>query len=537
MTTFVNATALKTWLHDGQEIALLDVREHGQYGESHLFYATPLPYSRLELEIGRLVPRRQVRVVVYDGGDAASAGVAERAAACLHALGYAQAAVLEGGTQAWSAAGYALFAGVNLPSKTFGELAEHAYGTPRISAQQLAARQAAGESLVVLDGRPVSEFHKMNIPQAVCCPNGELAWRVHSLVPDESTPIVINCAGRTRSIIGAQTLINLGIPNPVYALENGTQGWYLADLPLEHGGTRRYGDDSGSAALQKQAEQLVQRFEVPCVNAATVRQWGGDASRTLFLCDVRTSEEFKAGTLPGAQHTPGGQLMQAGDQYVGVRGARLVLFDSDGGDCGIRAPVVASWLRQMGHDASVLRGGLQSGLALPAQALPAEAAALAPELATITAQELNRRMQQGEVAVVDLRPGMQYRAGHAAGARWSIRPRLAQDLAGEPRQVVLISDEPALAQWAALELPQPPLLLAGGMAAWQQAGLPIDATPDSPSNTECIDYLFFVHDRHDGNKEAARQYLAWETGLVAQLDAQELAAFRLPETHTEPAMP
>ena len=56
----------------------------------------------------------------------------------------------------------------------------------------------------------------------------------------------------------------------------------------------------------------------------------------------------------------------------------------------------------------------------------------------------------------------------------------------------------------------------------------MQASPDVPANRDCIDYLFFVHDRHDGNKEAARQYLAWETGLVAQLDARERAAFRLP---------
>ena len=181
MTVFVSAPTLKSWLHDGQEIALFDVREAGQYGESHLFYATPLPYSRLELEVARLAPRKQVRMVVYDGGDLASAGVAERAAARLAVLGYGQVAVLQGGTPAWRDAGYALFAGVNLPSKTFGELAEHVYGTPRITAQQLAAQQAAGTPLVVLDGRPVAEFHKMNIPGAVCCPNGELAYRVRKM--------------------------------------------------------------------------------------------------------------------------------------------------------------------------------------------------------------------------------------------------------------------------------------------------------------------------------------------------------------------
>ena len=523
-TSFIDPKTLKSWLHDGGEIALLDVREHGQYGEAHLFYGIPLPFSRLELDAPRLVPRRGVRVVAYDDGDA---GVAERAAVRLAALGYTGVHVLQGGTRAWKAAGHALFAGVNLPSKTFGELAEEVYHTPRVSADELAGMLARNEKVVVLDGRPVSEFHKMNIPTATCCPNGELAYRVRHLVPDTATPIVVNCAGRTRSIIGAQTLINLGLPNPVFALENGTQGWYLNDHTLEHGGTRRYPADSGNADLRPAARALAERFGVPTVTARTVAQWASDASRTLFLCDVRTPEEFSAGSLPGAQHTPGGQLMQAGDQYVGVRGARLVLFDDD----GVRAPTVASWLRQMGHDACVLEGGLASGLALA----PADAPA-PPPLATIDAQALSARLARGDVALIDLRPSMQFRAGHIPQARWSIRSRLAADAdahtGSETRQLVLVADDAALAAWSAASelagrLPAP-LLLEGGMAAWRGAGLPVEATPGLPVDAECIDYLFFVHDRHDGNKEAARRYLAWETGLVAQLDAEERAAFRLP---------
>ncbi len=214
-----DAATLKDWLHDGQEIALLDVREHGQYGESHLFYAVNLPYSQLEFEAARLVPRKSTRIVVYDEGK----GVADQAARALRAAGYGQVTVLDGGVQAWQTRGYARFAGVNLPSKTFGELAEHALRTPAISAKALKQRLARGEDLVVLDGRPYAEFQKMSIPGAICCPNGELALRIDELVPDEKTTIVINCAGRTRSIIGAQTLINLGIKNPVYTLENGTQ--------------------------------------------------------------------------------------------------------------------------------------------------------------------------------------------------------------------------------------------------------------------------------------------------------------------------
>ncbi len=243
--TAVDALTLKGWLHDDGEIALFDVREHGQYGEGHPFYAVPLPYSRLELDVGRLAPRTDARIVLADDAD----GVAPAAAAALARLGYSQVFVLEGGMPAWQAAGFALFAGVNVPSKTFGELAEHHYNTPRVSASELAAMLAGPDAPVVLDGRPASEFRKMNIPGAICCPNGELAYRLRDLVPDAGTPIVINCAGRTRSIIGAQSLINFGVANPVYALENGTQGWYLNDLQLEHGGTARYPDNASPRGL------------------------------------------------------------------------------------------------------------------------------------------------------------------------------------------------------------------------------------------------------------------------------------------------
>lgn len=522
MTSYLSPTELKSWLHDGAELAVLDVREHGQYGEAHLFHAVPLPLSRLEMDAPRLMPRRGVRVVVYDTGDDSTRQVAERAASRLQVLGYQQVSVLAGGARAWAAAGHVLFAGVNLPSKTFGELAEQVYHTPRISADRLAQWLAQGEPVTVLDGRPVSEFRKMNIPGALCCPNGELAYRVKALVPDPTRAIVINCAGRTRSIIGAQTLINLGLTNPVYALENGTQGWYLADHVLEHGGGRRYPDDSGNTALKPEAERLARRFEVPFVDAGTVLEWAADPQRSLFLCDVRTPEEFAAGSLPQAQHTPGGQLMQATDQYIGVRGARLVLFDSD----GVRAPTVASWLRQMGHDACVLVDGLASGLSLPAPALPKP-----PQLPSIEAGALAGRLLAGELALIDLRPGMQYRQAHIAQAVWAIRPALPALLQQETRQTVLVAEHADVAAWASTEWPENrprPWLLAGGPDDWRAAGLPMEASPTSPSDAQCIDYLFFVHDRHDGNKEAARRYLAWETGLVAQLDPAERAGFRLP---------
>ncbi|EJM57307.1 cystathionine beta-lyase [Pseudomonas sp. GM49] len=521
MSQTVTPGQLQQWLFDGQEIALFDVREHGQYGEAHLFFGVNLPYSRLELEVLRLAPNPQVRLVIYDqnGGD-----VASRSARRLHALGYGNVHVLEGGADGWQAAGYQLFAGVHVPSKAFGELVEEASHTPHVTAQQLADWQSRGEPLVVLDGRPFDEYRKMTIPGSVCCPNGELGYRIHDLVPDNSTPIVINCAGRTRSIIGAQTLINLGLKNPVFALENGTQGWYLEDFQLEHGSSRRYADAVSVAPLTAQrlaAAQLAERAGVKTVTAAKVEQWATDVGRSLFLCDVRTAEEFAAGSLPGAQHTPGGQLVQSTDLYIGVRQARLVLIDSD----GVRAPIVASWLRQLGHEAYVLEGGVSSGLALPAGKVLAH-----EKLSTITARALSDALKDNAVALIDLRPSMTYRKGHIVGASWSIRSLLASHVAGEQRPLVLLADDPQLAALAAQELPHAQRaqvqLLDGGLEAWRAAGFAVQENPDTPSSDRCIDFLFFTHDRHCGNKDAARQYLAWEIGLLAQMSDEEIASFK-----------
>lgn len=526
MHKLVDPNTLKNWLHDGAEIALFDVREQGQYGEAHLFYGIPVPYSRLELDAPRLAPRTAVRLVVYDEDQS----VALQAAARLTEIGYTEVHVLAGGTRAWQAAGYPLFAGVHVPSKTFGELVEHARHTPSVTAPVLFDMLRRGDDVLVLDGRPFSEYQKMTIPGSICCPNGELSYRVHDMLDSPDTTIVVNCAGRTRSIIGAQTLINLGLPNPVLALENGTQGWYLEDFELEHGSRRRYPEEVSEAAKENAriaSASVAEQYAVATVDADQVAAWLADGSSSVFLCDVRTPDEFAAGSLPLAQSAPGGQLIQSTDLYIGVRHARIVVFDND----GIRAPVVASWLKQLGHNAVVLKDGLHSGLSMPTAVVK-----MPPQLPTISVAQLAAGLQASSMRVLDVRPGMSYRKAHIAGANWAIRPRLpAPDTFASPGQsIVLVSDDDGVAALVAAEwrttgnAPHVTLLqLEGGMEAWMAAQLPIESSPNHPADADCIDYLFFVHDRHDGNKAAARQYLQWETGLLAQLDQRELDAFKL----------
>jgi len=519
----VTPRQLKSMLHGTGEIALLDVREAGQFGASHLLFATPLPYSRLELDVGALVPRKSVRIVVCDDG---VLGIAGRSAKRLQALGYTDVSVLDGGTKGWAAAGYALFAGVNVPSKTFGELVEHACHTPRVTVQELARMQAAAEDFVILDGRPFSEYQKMNIPGGICCPNAELPYRVSSIVRNPKTTIVVNCAGRTRSIIGAQTLINFGVPNPVVALENGTQGWVLADFKLERGASRKYPDRVDASALtvaQASARNLMERFSIRTATAGQVEAWLKETDRSTYLCDVRTPEEFEAGPIPGSVHAPGGQLIQATDQWVGVRNARIVLID--GGE-NVRAPMVASWLKQLGCNAYVLEGGVGSGLKGRPPARPA-----LPALPVISTADLKRMLDAARCAVFDLGTSMNFRKAHIPGSRWSTRVKIAADARKQGHSVVLVSEDADVAQLAAVDLFEAGVtdvkLLDGGRSAWTRAGYPTGSSPADPPDAECIDYLFFVHDRHAGNREAMKQYLAWETGLIARLDEDERASFRI----------
>ncbi len=516
----VDAPTLKAWLSDGREIALLDVREHGQYGMGHLFFAVPLPYSRFELGLPLLAPNRSVRMVLCDGGD----GVAARAAARAAALGYTNVSVLEGGVPAWGAAGYTIYAGVNVPSKVFGEMVEHARHTPRIAARDLEAMRQSGDNFVIVDGRPWAEYRKMSIPGGICCPNGELVLRIDDIAPDPQTKIVVNCAGRTRSIIGAQTLIDFGVPNPVYALENGTQGWFLAGLELARNADRRYGEARAETAEQR---SRAQRFAIACgapsVTAAVAHAWLGDTTRTTYLFDVRTAEEFAADGLAGFVHAPGGQLVQATDQWVGVRGARIVVYDRE----AVRAPVIAGWLRQLGHEAYWLADAATAA----SFDWRRSSAGVEPRMpASISVDEAAAALRAGAATVLDLRPGMAYREGHIAGAVWAIRPRIGA-VRSPAGTIILVADEPAVAALAALDLfeagSNDVRLLTGGYAAWRDAGLPVEASPDRPTDADCIDFLFFTHGRHDGNAEAARQYLAWETGLLAQLDDQERGVFRL----------
>ena len=403
----IDARALKAQLHDGGELALLDAREELPFGRRHLLMASCVPLSRLELLVDDLVPRRGARVVWCDDGE----GLAARAAARMSALGYQDVGWLDGGVAAWEAAGFRIYSGVHVPSKAFAEVVEHEAGTPWISAQDLQALIDRKADIAIYDSRSYEEYHNNSIPTAISVPGAELVYRFADLTPSPDTTVIVNCGGRTRSIIGAQSLINAGVRNKVVSLKDGTMAWHLADLEVVHGATRRPPEVSahGLQSALEAAARVAARCGIARIDRRTLESWRAEATRrTLYVLDVRSPEEYEAGHLRGARSAPGGQLVQETDSHVATWGARVVLVD----DNGVRATMTASWLKQMGWpDVAVLVAGPADGDWVTGRHVPRVLGLEATSAPAIDAMDLRDRLAAGEVVVIDLDLSRRYALG------------------------------------------------------------------------------------------------------------------------------
>jgi len=523
----IDSARLRRALHDGDEIALLDVREQGEFGQCHLFHANNAPLSRIELEIARLVPRFGTRIVLTSAG---MPELCEGAVKTLGGLGYTDLRVCPDNAGDWEEAGFTLYSGINVPSKAFGEAVEHHFGTPAISATGLKQMQDRGDDLVILDSRTFAEYRNMSIPGGVSVPGGELAYRVRDFAPNPGTTVIVNCAGRTRSILGAQSVINAGIPNRVLALENGTMGWHLAGLSLEHNQEARYrdGDPASLADAQAMRDRIARDYVISAIHHDTLANWRTEsAERTLYLLDVRDPDEFRAGHLPGSRSAPGGQLIQATDFQIAVPSGRTVLID----DTGVRATMAAHWLVQMGFpDVHVLRDGLGPKDRLETGA---DGALSEVDVARIAPVDLAERIGQADVFVLDLGESRVRRKAHVPGAKWAIRTRIAETGPGLPGHglIVLTSEDGVLASLAVDEvgsLTKADIrVLAGGTNAWVAKGLPCEGDPAYPVDDACIDVYLRAYDRNTDVERRMQEYIDWEIALVDQIARDTDVRFQL----------
>jgi predicted metal-dependent enzyme (double-stranded beta helix superfamily)/rhodanese-related sulfurtransferase len=526
---------VRTALLDRQEIALLDVREEDPFAQSHPLFAANMPLGRLEADAWQRIPRLNTPVVVYDDGE----GYAQLAVERLKAIGYTQVSMLQGGLQGWHDAGGELFQDVNVPSKSFGELVESIRHTPSLSAKEVKALIDSSEDMVVLDARRFDEYQTMSIPTGISVPGAELVLRAAAMAPNPQTKIIVNCAGRTRSIIGTQSLVNAGIPNPVAALRNGTIGWTLAGQALEKGAQRRFCEVNPQQQLKaaQAARAVADQAGVGRVTSEHLKKWLSDETRTTYLLDVRTPEEYRAGHFPGAISTPGGQLVQETDHTAPVRGARLVLMDT----MQARADMSASWLAQMGWDVHVLEIVGNSELTETRESfkpMPGFKGNL------ISAEQL-QHIQSSQTSdfdcwVIDLSSASAFVKAHISDAFWMIRSTLAHDLKSlitrqnnrRPNNCILTCTDGRSSVFAIPDVQNilgasvKVSALEGGNAAWHKNGYRLASGHDRLIG-QPIDRYRRPYEGTQNAASAMQAYLDWEFGLVEQLSRDGSHGFKV----------
>jgi len=506
-------------LLEKKEIALVDVREEHAYGQSHPLFAIHLPFGRIEADSAVRIPHKDTMIVLFDSGES----LALRAAEIFQRIGYTDVRLFQNGLAGWAAAGGELFKDLHVASKAFAEWVEHHRKTPSFSASEVKALMDTQADMVVLDVRNFEQYQTMSIPGAVHLAGGELVLRARTLAPSATTRIVLNCGSRAQSIVATQSLINAGIPNPVCALRNGILGWSLAGYDLIQKAQTQFTElqEADRKKTSASALALLFRAGVQRIDRDALKEWLSDTTRSTYLFDVRSKEEYLSGHWPGARHAPGGELIAHTVDFIGVRGARVVLYDDD----GVRASMAASWLMQMGWETCVLKDVSEQDLqetGLADGPLPDTVGDVAEvDPATLKEWLANRSNLS---MVIDVGDSSTYVKKHIPGAWWLLRSQMAQDFTRvhKANRYVLTCADGRASRFAVAELRtlvRPGIevfWLPGGNAAWIAQGFSTQQGESYVASPR-IDRYRLPYEGSDYSAPNLQHYFDWHAGLVEQL--------------------
>lgn len=500
--------------------AVFDVRERGEFNEGQIPNCTSLPRSQIEFRIAALVPNRGIFIVVYDEGGERATLAAQTLAEC----GYHSVSVLDGGLDAWRSQGRPIVAGVNVPSKAFGERVQHERRIPEIAPEELQHLKKSAADLLILDMRTPEEYARFCIPGGHNVPGGDVVLWAAELRRKPGRTVVVNCAGRTRGIIGAAGLRRLGLNN-VRALRNGTMGWVLAGFDLESKPNRK--SLVASAASRQNGRALALRLAaeegIPDISAADLK---GAVEKTdegvPYLVDVRSESEFESGHLPGSLNVPGGQAVQRADDFIAVRNAKIIFISNQ----SARAVMAAYWYRQMGFsEVAVLRNGLagwrRDGGPIATGAEKNETLGLAQARRSarcVTAAAAVELLKDSSLVVLDVGSSVEFEGAHLPGAKWISRGwlelKLSSHVPDRARPILVSCPDGAQSVFAARALAtcgyQNVYVLDGGVRAWATAGFPVESG-FTACFVEANDVVLSPSIK--GNKEEMRRYLEWEETL------------------------
>lgn len=526
MISAIGSRELRNQLDSDAQIGVIDVREPQDFVDGHIPESTPVPRRKLEFSLPKVVPNREAVVVLCDD-------MGERApldAEWLSFLGYEDVRYLAGGMDAWVDEGLEIIeaidtvpaTGSNVPSKDFGEKIQALEDIPQLTPEELDERlRTDGEDILVTDVRTPTEHSSATIPGSINVEGVDLARYIDILREDPDQPVVVHCAGRTRSIIGTATLRRLGFTN-VYELENGTMGWKLAGYELEEGAERHVTEmdknDEYAEEIRDSAFDLLDEHDIPRLSHEEFRAVQTDKDETVYAIDVRTSDEYEAGHVPGTISIPGGQAIQTADEHIAVRNGTIVLIS----DQHVRASIVAFWFAEMGFpNVTILdegvTGWMENGRELvegPDRNEPVGMDAVRGIVEMIDPTTLSTL----DATVIDIDYSENYSHQHVPGAKWVSRYDLERTIEGNRTFVdgplVLTCQHGEYAMYAAAaiehELDHDEVYaLDGGVEAWTNAGL----STESGTREMRFTPRDVVEAPYEQGRNAMRSYLEWEEEL------------------------
>ena len=479
----------------GVPFALIDTRERREHVDGHWFGSTNMPLSSLARTITRLVPDRGFPVHLLDWQDRASG----TAATLLSQLGYQQLTIHQ--TSRPATFGNGFVKGEYVWSKAFGEVVAHGVDFPEVTPDSY-KRHHQGAPL--FDVRPTAEYRQFTIPTSQSLPNSLLLANLTALRNTGKTAL-LHCAGRTRSIIGACTLKAAGYDGPFAVFRGGTQAWQLAGYDREHGADRRFatedkGDDDVRGFLER---WRITSHELTSGQLADFTA----AHEGHLLFDVSDDSATGQELVHGITRISGTNLIQQTDQSIARYHVPVVLFDHG---LASRAAFAAFWLTAMGFGVQIVR----LGAPVPQAADPHFETRPDTAIPILSAGRMIERRQQ-QATLIDLRSSAAHAAQHLAGSAWR---NISLMLNGAPddRPVTLICGKTEDGCLAAE-------MLTGhgwrveGIYPWQDGDLPPSLLHSEPVDSP-VDRSALFAGRHHGNLQDARDYLAWEEALPAQID-------------------
>ena len=484
----------------GTPFALIDTRERRDHVDGHWFGSTNIPLSRLRRVISRLVPDPGFPIHLFDWQDSAS----QAAANALAQLGYHNLTIHPTCRPAEFGDGFVK--GEYVWSKAFGEVVAHDVEFPEVTPETYMADH---QDAPLFDVRPMAEYRQFTIPGSTSLPNSLLLANMTALRARKQTAL-LHCAGRTRSIIGACTLKAAGYDGPFAVFRGGTQSWQLAGLEREHGANRSFASESETP---DDVRHFLARWKIDWREAHTSQLAHIIADHAGHLVfDVSDDAATGTALIHGVTRISGTNLIQQTDRSIARYHVPVLLLDHGSAS---RAAFAAFWLSAMGFEVRIIRLDASIPTAAGSAAAGCEQTGPAP-LAT---DQLLDRLRQRQSTLIDLRPSSSFMKRHLAGSSWrnvSVMLNANPDEGPGDGPVTLICEEMTEGSDAAGMLTACGWQV-DGLYVWQDAGIPSEAlltgALDSP-----VDESALFAGRHHGNLQDARDYLAWEEDLPAQID-------------------